>query len=110
MCGMSLHLFRSLKIPLSGAMILVNEKRPRFVGEGVSGCVWREAWRATRPRSGCLRAGSGRGADICIYSMCCCVCVFSNIAVCSRVRVYVVDAIVLVSIHYGIVVIGGLVL
>ena len=42
-CGMSLHLLRSLKIPLSGAMILVNEKRPRFVGEGVSGCMRREA-------------------------------------------------------------------
>ena len=35
---------------------------------------------------------------------------FSNIAVCSRVRVYVVDAVVLVSIHYDIVVIDGLVL
>lgn len=99
-----------LKTPLSGAMILVNEKRPRFVGEGVSGCVWREAWRVTSPRSGCLRAGSGRGADVCICSVCCCVCMFSNIPVCSRVRVYAVDAVVLVSIHYDILVIDGLIL
>ena len=74
----------------------------------MTGCVWRESWRVSRLGSG--RLSWVRKGSICIYSLCCCVCVFSNVPVFFRVRVYVVDAIVHVSIRYDVLVIDGLIL